>query len=65
MKSYVLLPVVSKILEYVDKHSMNIFLVHTLIFEYYFQEQIYSLKHWGIILFVVFIISLSVSIVIE
>ena len=54
-------PVVS----FVGKYSMNIFLIHTLIFEYYFTPFIYSFRNWLLITLVLLGISLAVSIGIE
>lgn len=56
---------VNRITEFLGKHSMNIFLVHTLIFEYYFTEFIYSFDNWLFILLALLISSLLVSIVCE
>lgn len=56
---------INRILEYCGKHSMNIFLVHTLIFEYYFTEFIYGFKHWILVVLALLISSLLVSIVVE
>lgn len=56
---------VNRIMEYLGRHSMNIFLVHTLIFEYYFTEFIYGFKHWILITFALLMSSLLVSILCE
>lgn len=52
-------------LEFIGKHSMNIFLIHTLIFEYYFTKFIYSFKHWSLILIALLVSSLICSMVVE
>ena len=55
----------AKFLGYLGKHSMNIFLVHTLIFEYYFTDAIYGCRHWWLILFALLISSWAVSCIVE
>ena len=52
-------------LVFLGKHSMNIFLIHTLIFEYYFSNYIYSFKYWFFITAALVICSLIGSIIIE
>lgn len=52
-------------LQFVGKHSMNIYLLHTFIFGYFFSDFIYGLKNPLLIFAAVFIISLFLSIVIE
>ncbi len=44
---------------------MNIFLIHTLIYWYYFPGLIYSLKNWFLILAALTLSSLAVSITVE
>lgn len=44
---------------------MNMFLIHTIIFEYYFTDFIYGFKNWVFVLFALFATSLLISIVIE
>ena len=50
---------------FIGKHSMNIFLIHTLIFEYYFTEFIYGFKNWFLILLMLLLTSLLGSMVIN
>ncbi len=50
---------------FVGSHSMNMFLIHTIIFEYYFTDFIYGFKNWVLVLFALFVTSLLTSIVIE
>lgn len=52
-------------LAFLGKYSMNIFLVHTLIFEYYFTDFIYSFRNWVLITLALLVASLAVSIGIE
>ena len=53
------------ILSFLGKHSMNIFLIHTLIKKYYLHEYIYSYNHFLIILCALMVLSLGASILIE
>lgn len=50
---------------YLGKHSMNIFMVHTFIYYYYFSDFIYSLNHPVFIFTVLLSISLAISILLE
>lgn len=54
-----------KIMGFIGKHSMNIFLIHTILFEYYFTEFIYGPKNWFLILLLLLGMSLLCSVVIE
>lgn len=54
-----------KILVFIGKNSMNIFLVHTLIFEYYFTDAVYFPGHWILITAVLVGSSLVVSLAVE
>lgn len=65
MECYNIVPIICKPIGFIGKHSMNIFLIHTLIFEYYFMDFIYGFKHWLLILVALLVISLIVSIIIE
>lgn len=56
---------IKKILEFLGKHSMNVFLVHTFIRGYYLADFTYSWKHFIIICLVLLIISIAISVVIE
>lgn len=60
-----LCPISEKIMGFVGNHSMNMFLIHTLIFEYYFTEFIYGFKNWVLVLLVLFVTSLLASMIIE
>lgn len=55
----------SGVLAFLGKHSMNIFLIHTMIFEYYFKAWVYSFKLWFIIIIVVYFASFIISLIIE
>ena len=54
-----------KVLPFLGKYSMNMFLIHTLIFEYYFTDFIYMGRNWLLITVVLAVISLVISILIE
>jgi len=58
-------PVLKNVLEFVGKHSMNIYLVHTFFYLLLWQEFIYAFHYAGLILLVLLIVSLSYSIVLE
>lgn len=60
-----LLHVKIKVLTYIGKHSTNIFLIHTLLFAYYFTDFVYSFKYCEIITLILLIMSLLFSIIIE
>lgn len=53
------------ILAFLGKYSMNIFLIHTLILEYYFTDFIYSFHNWILITIVLTAVSLAASIFIQ
>lgn len=55
----------SRILAFLGKHSANIFLIHTFIYLYFYEEFIYSFKRAGVILMVLLGLSLAVSVVLE
>lgn len=59
------IPGLSQILMFFGKHSMNIFLFHTFIRYYWFEDFTYSFHNWLVIFAVLFGISLGISIVIE
>ena len=52
-------------LEFLGKHSMNVFLVHTFIRGYYLADFTYSYKHFVIICLILLIVSITISVVIE
>ena len=56
---------ISKILVFLGKHSMNIYLVHGFIRSNYLTDFIYSWKHFFFICLVLLLISVAISIVIE
>lgn len=55
----------SRVLEFIGKHSMNIFLFHTFIYAYYFESFIYSSRNPIIIYLLLLGICLVLSIFIE
>lgn len=59
------IPGIRQALGLLGKHSMNIFLIHTFIYYYYFKDFTYSFGYWLIIAAVLMGISLAVSILIE
>lgn len=62
---FIHIPIISSVIQYLGKHSGNIFLIHNQIYSYYFQSFIYSLGHWTVILFALLVVSLFVSILME
>ena len=59
------LPVISDVMEYLGKHSANMFLVHNQIYSYYFLGFFYSMKHWIIITVAVTAASFAASVLME
>ncbi len=59
------IPVLNKILEFLGKHSMTIFLTHTFIRYDYLNEFIYSFKHFMLIFAVLFVLSLALALVLD
>lgn len=59
------IPYVNKVLAFLGKHSMNIFLTHTFIRWVYLRDFTYSWGHFMIINIVLVLISLGISYVIE
>lgn len=59
------LPGIRRGLKFLGKHSMNIFMVHTIIYYYYFAEYIYAFKYDILILLVLLAVSIFVSWLIE
>lgn len=55
----------SSILEFLGRYSMNIFLIHTLIYHYYFTGFVYSFHNWFVITIVLLASSLLISILCE
>lgn len=56
---------VSKVLSFIGKHSMNIFLFHTFIFGLWFSSFIYSTRNPLIIFMLLLVICVLISVVIE
>ena len=54
-----------KVLDFIGQHSMNIFLFHTFIYLYYFQEPLYSLGNPLFIFTALLASSLIISVIIE
>lgn len=59
------IPVVKQVLQFLGKHSMNIFLTHTFIRQYYLRDFTYSFKHFLLIILVLTVVSVGISFVIE
>lgn len=57
--------IVKETLVFLGKHSMNVFLVHTFIRYYYWSGFTYYWKHFLVICFVLLLISVAISLVIE
>ncbi|MDO4489588.1 MAG: acyltransferase [Lachnospiraceae bacterium] len=53
------------VLRWIGKHSMNVFLIHTLLLEYYFRDVVYRGKNWFLILLVLLVMSLTASVLVE
>ena len=64
-KKIKLLNVIARVLEFLGKHSMNIFLFHTFIYLYYFKEFIFWSRNPLIIYSTLLIVCIFVSIVLE
>lgn len=54
-----------RIMAFIGSYSMNMFLIHTLIFLYYFPKFVYWSKNWTVVLMVLTVTSLILSILIE
>ena len=59
------IPVVSTVMAFIGKHSMNMFLTHSFIFYYWFREFTYSFRYPALIVAVLVAETIVVSIVIE
>lgn len=57
--------IIDKVFGFIGEHSFNIFLTHTFIYMYYFNDFIYSLSNPILIFMVLLISSLSISVMIE
>lgn len=65
-KEYIIpLPAVGQILEFLGKHSANIWLIHTFIRYYYCETFTYSMGHFTVVIVVLLLISLALSIIVE
>lgn len=64
-KWIICIPVIDKILIFLGRHSINIFLVHTFIRDHFFHDFIYSLKYFWLIIIVLLGTSVLLSILIE
>ncbi len=51
-----------RILEFIGKYSMNIFLIHTLLYEKYFTAVVYAPRHFILVELTLLLMSLAVSI---
>lgn len=54
-----------KVMDFLGKHSMNIFLFHTFIFSYWFKDFIYSSRNPFIIFFLLLGICVIISVILE
>ena len=59
------IPVVSTVMAFIGKHSMNMFLTHSFIFYYWFREHTYSFGYPALIIAVLVVETIAVSLVIE
>lgn len=57
--------IINKAFNFLGVHSMNIFLIHTFVFQQYLSDQIYSLKYASLILIVTLLLSCIASFTIE
>lgn len=62
---FVKIPGLNYILEKIGKHSMNLFLMHTFFYSYYFDTFIYSFKYPVLIVTVLLIVTMLASIALE
>ena len=60
-----IIPVLKSILQYLGKHSANIFYIHTFIRLYYCKNALYGLEHFALIIVVLLGSSLICSIIVE
>lgn len=58
-------PVLLRGLEFIGKHSANIFMLHTFIYAYYFKKYIFSVKNPLLIFIITLVVCLMLSILIE
>lgn len=65
-KKYIVrIPILDKILIFLGKHSMNVFLIHTFFRHYYLKDFIYGLEKFWLMPLMLLVLSLPISIVIE
>ncbi len=57
--------IVTQLFLFLGKHSMNIFMIHTFIYSYFYSGFIYSFRNPGLIFIILLTSSLSISILIE
>lgn len=58
-------PVIKRILEFIGRHSMNIYMVHTFFYLILWRSYIYAFRYWGAILAALLLASLVWSVVLE
>lgn len=58
-------PVLKQILQFIGRHSLNIYLVHTFFYLLLWQKFIYSFRYAGLILLALLAVSLAYSVVLE
>lgn len=59
------IPGLRQVLCFLGTHSMNIFLLHTFIRQYFLREFVYSVRHFALVTLLVLVLSLAISVVIE
>ncbi len=59
------IPLVARILAFIGRHSMNIYLVHTFFYMSLWREFIYSFRHAGLIFLALLLTTLAYSVVLE
>ncbi|MCM1397958.1 MAG: hypothetical protein NC225_00600 [Clostridium sp.] len=59
------IPVICNMLSFLGKHSMNIYLVHSMLKNMYLKEWLYSFHNWFLILIALLAVSIVISYVIE
>lgn len=62
---FIHIPGISPVMQFIGKHSGNMFLIHNQIYSYYFKDFIYSFRHWILIVFMLTVVSLGVSVLME
>ncbi len=59
----IFIPVIKQMLQFIGKHATTIFMTHTFIRAYYFQDFIYSFRNWALITLMLLITSLAYAFV--